>query len=149
MRIYHHLPWVLIIVVGVGFQWFWWIDSAIRPAVSIGPESVKVISQTRSIGGFNLGDTVTIVAYEENLRKCPRTYQRLLKRPDGVMAELQEGRGAYFNPGDEGWTQIEIETDEYWPAGEYEFISYGFFACNGPVFPKQIQPGPRAKFTLK
>ena len=148
MRIYHHFPWMLILFFGLGFQWFWWIDTAIRPAVRLDVESVKVVSQTRSLGGFVPGDTVTILGRGENLRSCPRTYQRLLKRPDGVMAELPDGKGVRFIPGEEGWVQIEIDTADHWPPGEYEFISYGFFSCNGPLFPKQILPGITAKFTL-
>ena len=147
INIYHHMPWLVILLVGGAFNWFWWMDTAIRPAVTLDPEKTQVVSTTRGIGGLKRGEPVLIRAYGTNHRNCPRTYQRILHRPDGVSISLNDGKGHRFIPGEEGWVQIEIDTHEDWPAGEYEFKSYGFFNCN-PPFPKQVLQGVTAKFTL-
>jgi hypothetical protein len=140
-------PWVLIAVLGVAFNWFWWIDAAVRPAVTVYHDRTEVLdSDYLHRRAFAPGEDVLIRGYGRVNRVCPKEYRRVIQEPDGNRRNLPQGGGTRFDRG-EGANTVIIATQEWWPAGTYEYISTGIHDCNGP-FPPQIIPGFHATFDL-
>lgn len=147
-RIIQHGPWVFILLLGLAFNWFWWMDAALFPAVTVHHERTEVLNRymvPQSV--FRPGDEVLIRGHGRVNRVCDKTYTRILQSPDGTRSELPPGSGTRFRQGI-GSNIIVIDTLPTWPTGPYEYISIGRHDCN-PPFPKQIIPGFHAKFELR
>lgn len=144
-----HALWLGIAVIGLAFNWLWWLDSELRPAVVSDPAKTEVLNVNRAPETtFPLGDPVLIRGHGTIKRKCPKEYIRNLEFPNGDRIPLQSGYGMRFEPRDEGYIIIRIDTSPDWPPGRYVFDSYGKHDCN-PPFPPQIIPGIRAEFWLQ
>ena len=141
-------PWILVLLVGGLFNWFWWIDAVLRPAVKVFHEHTEVLdADYLHRRHFEPGEIVLVRGYGRVNRVCPKEYRRVLQEPDGNRLLLAPGKGTKFEQG-VGANTVVIQTGESWQEGVYEYVSVGFHDCN-PPFRKQIIPGFHAKFELR
>lgn len=141
-------PWILVLLVGGLFNWFWWIDAELRPAVTVFHDRTEVLDSTylhRRI--FEPGEMVLVRGYGRVNRVCPKEYRRILQEPDGNRVPLPGGKGTKYDHG-AGANTVVIQTEDWWQEGVYEYISVGIHDCN-PPFRKQIIPGFHAEFELR